>query len=161
MCRDMLSSFLMRPKSEQTLFWIKWSLCSTSPYLLFSDAPHLVKKAGNCLFQSGSDKCTRCMWNEQFFLLLWHVAQMYYQDVKNLSTASTQIDIWPHQPQRLLKDACQPGCSGVECFNGCSAQVIWTPRSRRYSKVLQDGGWVFQLPKFQTTKEHQRKKHPF
>ena len=38
---------------------------------------------------------------------------MYYQDVKKLSKASTQIDISPHQPQRLLKDACQPGCSGV------------------------------------------------
>ena len=69
----------------------------------FSDAPHLVKTARNCLLHSGSDKCTRYMWNEGFF--------------------------------------------------GCSNQVIWTSRSRRYSKVLQDGGWVFWFPK---CKEHHR-----
>ena len=35
----------------------------------FSDAPHLVKTARNCLLHSGSDKCTRYMWNEGFFVL--------------------------------------------------------------------------------------------
>ena len=49
----------------------------------FSDSPHLVKTARNCLLHSGSDKCTRYMWNEGFFVLWRHVAQMYYQDVEN------------------------------------------------------------------------------
>ena len=49
----------------------------------FSAAPHLVKTARNCLLHSGSDKCTQYMWNEGFFVLWRHVAQMYYQDVEN------------------------------------------------------------------------------
>ena len=28
-----------------------------------SDPPHLVKTAGNCLYNSGFGQATRCMWN--------------------------------------------------------------------------------------------------
>ena len=30
----------------------------------FSDAPHLMKTARNCLWKSGSDKSSRFMWNK-------------------------------------------------------------------------------------------------
>ena len=41
----------------------------------FSDAPHLVKTARNCLLHSGSDKCTRYMWNEgKCIIKMWKTA---------------------------------------------------------------------------------------
>ena len=47
----------------------------------FSDAPHLVKTARNCLFDSGFGKHTRLMWNGKE--LIWsRIAQLYYSDVE-------------------------------------------------------------------------------
>ena len=47
----------------------------------FSDAPHLVKTARNCLFNSGLGKHTRLMWNGKE--LIWsHIAQLYHSDVE-------------------------------------------------------------------------------
>ena len=36
---------------------------------IFSDPPHLVKTARNCLYNYGSGKCTRYMWNSGFHLM--------------------------------------------------------------------------------------------
>ena len=33
------------------------------------DLPHLVKTARNCLYNYGSGKCTRYMWNSGFHLM--------------------------------------------------------------------------------------------
>jgi hypothetical protein len=47
----------------------------------FSDAPHLLKTARNCLFNSGIGKHTRLMWNGQD--MLWsHIAALYYADLE-------------------------------------------------------------------------------
>jgi hypothetical protein len=47
----------------------------------FSDAPHLVKTARNCLFNSGLGKHTRLMWNGME--LMWnHIAQLYHADME-------------------------------------------------------------------------------
>ena len=47
----------------------------------FSDAPHLVKTARNCLFNSGFGKHTRLMWNGKE--LIWnHIAQLYHSDME-------------------------------------------------------------------------------
>ena len=49
----------------------------------FSDAPHLMKTARNCLSKSGSGKCTRLMWNADKYILWQHIAQMYYENLDN------------------------------------------------------------------------------
>ena len=47
----------------------------------FSDAPHLIKTARNCLFNSGLGKHTRLMWNGKE--LIWnHIAQLYHSDME-------------------------------------------------------------------------------
>ena len=39
----------------------------------FSDTPHLIKTHRNGLFNSGSGRCTRYMWNSGIFLLWSHI----------------------------------------------------------------------------------------
>lgn len=49
----------------------------------FSDVPHLIKTSRNCLYSSGrrvGDVHTRCMWNDDKYLLWSFVAQVYYRD---------------------------------------------------------------------------------
>ena len=58
----------------------------------FSDAPHLVKTARNCLLHSGNNKGTRYMWNNGQYVLWQHIAQMFYQDVDNCLKLSPQVD---------------------------------------------------------------------
>ena len=47
----------------------------------FSDLPHLVKTARNCLYNSGSGKCTRYMWNSGFHLLWSHISNFYNENL--------------------------------------------------------------------------------
>ncbi|CAB4010182.1 Transposable element P transposase, partial [Paramuricea clavata] len=47
----------------------------------FSDAPHLLKTTRNCLFNSGSGKRTRSMWNNGKYLLWEHIAKLYNSDL--------------------------------------------------------------------------------
>ena len=45
---------------------------------LFSDPPHLLKTLRTCLFNSGSGRCTRYMWNNEFSIYgpIFHVCTM-------------------------------------------------------------------------------------
>ena len=47
----------------------------------FCDAPHLLKTTRNCLFNSGSGRRTRNMWNNEKHLLWEHIAKLYYSDL--------------------------------------------------------------------------------
>ena len=47
----------------------------------FSDAPYLLKTTRNCLFNSGSGKHTRYMWNNDNYMLWDHIAKLYYSDL--------------------------------------------------------------------------------
>ena len=42
---------------------------------------HLTKTLWNCLFNSGSGRFTRYMWNREFFLLWSHISRFYYEDL--------------------------------------------------------------------------------
>ena len=55
--------------------------CPSRKIYFFSDAPHLVKTARNCLFNSGSGKRTRQLWNNNKFLLWEHIAKLYFSDL--------------------------------------------------------------------------------
>ena len=47
----------------------------------FSDAPYLLKTARNCLFNSGSGKCTRYLRSYGKYMLWEHIAKLYYLDL--------------------------------------------------------------------------------
>ena len=47
----------------------------------FSDAPRLLKTTRNGLFNSGSGRRTRNMWNNEKYLLWEHIAKLYYSDL--------------------------------------------------------------------------------
>ncbi len=55
--------------------------CPSRKIYFFSDAPHLVKTARNCLFNSGSGKCTRHLWNNDKHLLWEHISKIYFADL--------------------------------------------------------------------------------
>jgi hypothetical protein len=55
--------------------------CPSRKIYFFSDAPHLVKTARNCLFNSGSGKRSRQLWNNEKFLLWEHIAKLYFSDL--------------------------------------------------------------------------------
>ena len=55
--------------------------CPSRKIYFFSDAPHLVKTARNCLFNSGSGKRTRHLWNNDKHLLWEHISKMYFADL--------------------------------------------------------------------------------
>ena len=58
------------------------NLYCTERYIFFiADQPHLLKTARNCLADSGSGTMSRYMWNNGFFLLWSHVAQMFHDDL--------------------------------------------------------------------------------
>ena len=48
-----------------------------------SDPPHIVKTTGNCLYDSGDEKQTQYMWNDEKYLIPQHVASMYFTDAKS------------------------------------------------------------------------------
>ena len=57
------------------------NLFAPERFIFFSDAPHLLKTARNCLFNSGTGKHTRLMWNGKEFI--WqHIAQLYHSDLE-------------------------------------------------------------------------------
>ncbi|KAJ8025305.1 Transposable element P transposase [Holothuria leucospilota] len=49
----------------------------------FSDAPHLIKTARNCLYQSGCGNNTRCMWNGGKHLMWQHIVRLYHIDMEH------------------------------------------------------------------------------
>ena len=55
--------------------------CPSRKKIFFSDAPHLVKTTRNCLFNSGSGKRTRNLWNNGKYLPWEHIAKLYFFDL--------------------------------------------------------------------------------
>ena len=56
--------------------------CPSRKIYFFSDAPHLVKTARNCLFNSGSGKRTRHLWNNDKYMLWEQIAKLYFSDLE-------------------------------------------------------------------------------
>ena len=46
----------------------------------FTESPHLMKTARNCLYNSGSGACSCLMWNNGRYLLFRHIAYLFYKD---------------------------------------------------------------------------------
>ena len=39
---------------------------------------HIIKTARNCLSHSGSNRCTRYMWNDRMYIIWNHIADIFY-----------------------------------------------------------------------------------
>lgn len=75
---------LLDPNSVKPVCYRTINLFAPSRFIyFFSDAPHLLKTARNCLHHSGFGKEGRCMWNNGFYLLWGHIIQMYNEDSQN------------------------------------------------------------------------------
>ena len=48
-----------------------------------SDVPHLLKTAGNCLFNSGTGNHKRQLWNSGSQLKLNHILDMFYKNLED------------------------------------------------------------------------------
>ena len=46
----------------------------------FADSCHLIKTARNCLYNSGSGSNSRLMWNNSSYLMIRHIADLFYSD---------------------------------------------------------------------------------
>ena len=57
----------------------------------FTDTPDLIKTFRNCLFHSGSGRCTRYMWNNQKYIIWNHVAKIVYDEVENGLKVDTKL----------------------------------------------------------------------
>ena len=45
-----------------------------------SHVPHLIKTARNCLSNSGSNRCTRYMWNDGMYIIWNYIADIFYEE---------------------------------------------------------------------------------
>ena len=57
----------------------------------FADAPHRIKTGRNCLYHSGSGRCTRYMWNNQKYIIWNHVAKIVCDEVENGLKVDTKL----------------------------------------------------------------------
>ena len=55
--------------------------CPSRKIYFFSDAPHSVRTARNCLFDSGSGKRTRHLWHNDKHLQWENISKMYISDL--------------------------------------------------------------------------------
>ena len=127
----------------------------------FSDAPHLVKTARNCLLHSGSDKCTRYMWNEGFFVLWRHVAQMYYQDVENCLKLLPRLTFDHINLNAYSKMRVNLAAQVLSASVAAVLRSFGPPEAEGTAKYCEMVDGFFDCLNVRSTTEHQRKKKPF
>ena len=70
----------MNPDVDVTYKTINlWSKEKRFIYFI-SDVRHLIKTTRNCLSNSGSNRCTRYMWNDAMYIIRNHIADIFYED---------------------------------------------------------------------------------
>ena len=95
----------------------------------FSDAPHLIKTARNCLLNSGLGKHTRLMWNGKE--LIWnHIAQLYHSDMEQALHQLPKLTP-DHINLNSFSNESKSGCTSVEQNGGsCTSSTFCKCRSR-------------------------------
>ena len=87
--------------------------CPSRKIYFFSDAPHLMKTARNCLFNSGSGKRTRHLWNNDKYMLWEQIAKLFLRfRMRFTSVAKTYCG--SHSSEVLFKDEGQFSNSSAE-----------------------------------------------
>ncbi|KAK3754384.1 hypothetical protein QZH41_002038 [Actinostola sp. cb2023] len=127
----------------------------------FSDAPHLVKTTRNCLYNSGSGKCTRYMWNDGSFLLWQHIKEIFYQDVENglkllprLTYDHVNLNSYSVMRVNLAAQVLSASVAAVlRCFG--------PPEAAATAKFCEMIDSFFDCLNVRSTTEHERKRKPF
>ena len=127
----------------------------------FFDPPHLVKTARNCLFNSGSGRCTRYMWNDGFYLLWSHIVKLYYQNldyglklVPNLSYEHVFLTPYSVMNVRLAAQVLSDSVGNV-------LQSIGSGESNGTAKFCLMLDQFFDCMNVRNTSEHHLKAKPF
>lgn len=127
----------------------------------FSDAPHLIKTARNCLSNSGSGSCTRYMWNNGFYVIWQHIMQLYYQDVDNglkvlPKLTYDHIHLNPYSKMRVNLAA-----QVLSASTATVMRLYGPPESQGTAKFCEMIDKFFDCLNVRSTKEHERKRKPF
>nr|XP_047126212.1 uncharacterized protein LOC124807816 [Hydra vulgaris]XP_047126213.1 uncharacterized protein LOC124807816 [Hydra vulgaris]XP_047126214.1 uncharacterized protein LOC124807816 [Hydra vulgaris]XP_047126215.1 uncharacterized protein LOC124807816 [Hydra vulgaris]XP_047126216.1 uncharacterized protein LOC124807816 [Hydra vulgaris]XP_047126217.1 uncharacterized protein LOC124807816 [Hydra vulgaris]XP_047126218.1 uncharacterized protein LOC124807816 [Hydra vulgaris]XP_047126219.1 uncharacterized p len=68
-------------KKDVVLTYKTINLYCPERYIYFiADPPNLLKTTRNCIYSSGSGKCTRYMWNDGLYILWSHIADIFKED---------------------------------------------------------------------------------
>lgn len=126
----------------------------------FSDAPHLVKTARNCLLHSGSDRCTWYMWNEGFFVLWQHEAQMYYQDVENCLKLLPRLTFDHINLSAYSKMRVSLAAQVLSASMAVVLRSFGPPEAEGTAKYCEMVDGFFDCLNVWSTTEHQRKRKP-
>ena len=126
----------------------------------FSDAPHLVKTARNCLYNSGFGLSTRYMWNDGDFIIWQHIIQLYNDDLENglkllPRITSDHIRLTSYSVMRVNL-AAQILSSTVSSV----LQNFGSPGSSGTSKYCQMFDQFFDCLNVRSLEEHKRERKP-
>ena len=74
---------IQRDEEKEALYCTKNLFCPERNIYFLSDVPHLLKKARNCLFNSGAGNQKRQLWNSCAQLKWNHISDMFYKDLED------------------------------------------------------------------------------
>ena len=127
----------------------------------FSDAPHLLKTARNCLFNSGYGRATRYMWNNNKYIVWQHIIQLYNEDydrqLKYLPKLTDQHIYLTSYSKMTVKFA-------VQVLSETTARILQnfgTPETSETANYCQMLDKFFDCLNVRSLDEHQRKLKPF
>ena len=127
----------------------------------FSDAPHLMKTARNCISNSGSGRCTRYMWNADKFLIWQHFAQIYHEDLDNGLKVLPRIT---EQHINLNSYSCMTVKFAVQVLSNTMSTVLnlhGPPDASETAKFCKMLDAFFDCLNVRSYEEHVRKRKPF
>ena len=126
----------------------------------FSDAPHLVKTARNCLYNSGFGLSTRYMWIDGDFIIWQHIIQLYNDDLENglkllprITSDHIRLTLYSVMRVNLAAQILSSTVSSV-------LQNFGSPGSSGTSKYCQMFDQFFDCLNVRSLKEYKRKRKP-
>ena len=127
----------------------------------FSDPPHLLKTARNCLLNSGSGVCSRYMWNNDNYLIWRHICDLYNMDletglklVPKLSNEHIHLSSYSKMKVKLAVQVLSDTVASV-LENVCRPECSWTAE---YCKKLDS---FFDCLNVRSLEEYKNKRKPF
>ncbi len=155
-----LHADLVEPGCDDVINYTPNLFAPSRNIYFFSDAPHLLKTTRNCLFNCGSGKRTRYMWNNGRYMLLDHVAQLYYSDLDSGLHQLPKLTV----DHILLKSYSKMKVSlAVQVLSNTVAQALQrhfpsgeAQETATLCKMMND---FFDCLNVRSTTEHQRKRN--
>lgn len=130
----------------------------------FADVPHLIKTTRNCLYSSGWDVGrihTRCMWNNDKYLLWSFIEQAYYRDQEGVLQHLPKITL---DHIKLSSFGKMKVSLAVQVFSKSMANALryFNPdgEADELAKFLEMVNDFFDMANTRSTKEHLQKRNP-